>query len=42
MLTVSEFGRVCERRKFKSVCKSKVRRYSRYENGGRVHVRLNV
>ena len=39
---VSEFGRVCERRKFKvNVDKSKVMKCSRYGNGGRMHVRLN-
>ena len=38
----SEFGRVCERRKFKvNVDKSKVMRCSRYGNGGRMHVILN-
>ena len=32
---VSEFGRVCERRKMRvNVCKSKVMRCSRYGNGG--------
>ena len=39
---VSEFGRVCERRKLRvNVCKSKVMRCSRYGNGGRMHVILN-
>ena len=39
---VSEFGRVCERRKLRvNVCKSKVTRYSRYVNVGRMHVILN-
>ena len=39
---VSEFGRVCERRKLRvDVCKSKVMRCSRYGNGGRMHV-INV
>ena len=39
---VSEFGRVCERRKLRvNVGKSKVMRYSRYGNGGRMHVILN-
>ena len=39
---VSEFGRVCERRKFKvNVGKSKVMRWSRYGNGDRMHVILN-
>ena len=39
---MSEFGRVCERRKLRvSVCKSKVTRCSRYGNGGRIHVILN-
>ena len=33
---MSEFGRVCERRKLKvNVGKSKVIRFSRYSNGGR-------
>ena len=36
---VSEFGRVCERRKFRvNVYKSKVMRCSRYENRGRMHM----
>ena len=36
---VSEFGRVCERRKSGvNVGKSKVMRCSRYGNGGRIHV----
>ena len=39
---VSEFGRVCERRKLRvNVGKSNVLRCSRYGNGGRMHVRLN-
>ena len=39
---VSEFGRVCERRKLRvNVGKSKVMRCSRYGNGGRMHVMLN-
>ena len=39
---VTEFGRVCERRKLRvNVGKSKVLRCSRYVNGGRIHVRLN-
>ena len=39
---VSEFGRVCEGRKFKvNVGKSKVMRCSRYGNGDRMHVILN-
>ena len=39
---VSEFGRVCERRKFRvNVGKSKVMRCSRYGNGERMHVILN-
>ena len=39
---VSEFGRVCERRKLRvNVDKSKVMRYSRYGNGGRMQVLLN-
>ena len=39
---VSEFGRVCERRKLRvNEGKSKVMRCSRYGNGGRMHVRLN-
>ena len=39
---VSEFGRVCKRRKLRvSVGKSKVMRCSRYGNGGRMHVILN-
>ena len=42
MLTGSEFGRVCERRKLRvNVRKSKVMRCSRYGNGGRMHVILN-
>ena len=39
---VSEFGRVCERRKFRvNVGKSKVMRCSRYGNGDQMHVILN-
>ena len=39
---MSEFGRVCERRKLRvNVGKRKVIRCSRYENGGRMHVILN-
>ena len=39
---VSEFGRICERRKLGvTVIKIKVIRCSRYGNGGRMHVRLN-
>ena len=39
---VSEFGRVCERRKLRvNVGKSKIMRCSRYGNGGRMHVILN-
>ena len=39
---VSEFGRVCERRKLRvNVGKSKVMRCSRYGNGDRVHMILN-
>ena len=39
---VSEFGRVCERRKLRvNVGKSKVMRYSRHGNGDRMHVILN-
>ena len=39
---VSEFGRVCERRKLRvNVGKSKVTRCSMYVNGGRMYVRLN-
>ena len=39
---VSEYGRVCERRKLKvNVGKSKVMRCSRYGIGDRVHVILN-
>ena len=39
---VSEFSRVCERRKSRvNVCKSKVMRCSRHDNGGRMHVILN-
>ena len=40
---VSEFGRVCKRRKSKvKIGKSKVMRCSRYGNGGRMNVRLNA
>ena len=40
---VSEYGRVCERRKLKvNVGKSKVMRFSRYSNGCRMHAILNV
>ena len=39
---VSEFGRVCERRKLiVNEGKNKVTRCSRYGNGGRIHVILN-
>ena len=39
---VSEFGRVCERRKLRvNVGKSEVIRCSRYGNGDRMHVILN-
>ena len=39
---VSEFGRVCERRKMRvNVGKSNVMRCSRYGNGGRMHAILN-
>ena len=39
---VSEFGRVCDRRKFRAnVGKSKVMRCSRYGNGGQIHVIIN-
>ena len=39
---VSEFGRVCERRKLRvNMGKSKVMRCSRYGNGDRIHVTLN-
>ena len=39
---VSEFGRVCERRKLRvNVGKSKVMRCTRYGNGDRIHVILN-
>ena len=35
---VSEFGRVCERRKLRvNVGKNKVMRCSRFGNGGRIH-----
>ena len=40
--SVSEFGRVCERRKLRlNVGKSKVMRCHRYGNGDRMHVILN-
>ena len=39
---VSEFGRVCERRKLRvNVCKRRVTRCSWYGNGDRMHVILN-
>ena len=39
---VSEFGRVCERRKLRvNVGKSKVMRWSRYGNGCRIDVIMN-
>ena len=39
---VSEFGRVCERRKLRvNVSKSKVMRCARFGNGDRLHVILN-
>ena len=39
---VSEFGRVCKRRKLRvNVCKSKVMRCSRYGNVDQIHVILN-
>ena len=39
---MSEFGRVCERRKLRvDVGKSKVMRCSRYGNGDRMHMILN-
>ena len=39
---VSDFGRVCERRKLRvNVGKSKVMRCSRYDNGDQMHVILN-
>ena len=39
---VSEFGRVCERRKLRvNVSKSKVMRCSGYGNGGQMHAILN-
>ena len=39
---MTEFGRVCERRKLRvNVGKSKVMRCSRYVNGGRMYARLN-
>ena len=38
---VSEFGRVCEKRKLRvNIGKSKVMRCSRYGNGDRMHVIL--
>ena len=41
-ILVSEFGRVCERRKLRvNAGKSKVMRCSRYGNGDRIHVILN-
>ena len=40
-MMVSEYGRVCDRRKLRmNVGKSKVMRCSRYVNGGRMYVRL--
>ena len=40
---VNEFGRVCERRKLRvNIGKSTIMRCSRYGNGGRMHVILNV
>ena len=40
-MCMSEFGRVCERRKLRvNVGKSKVMRCSRYGNGDRMHVIL--
>ena len=39
---VSEFGRVCEKRKLRvNLGKSNIVRYSRYGNGDRMHVILN-
>ena len=39
---MSEFGRVCDRRKLRvDVFKNKVMRCSRYGNGDRMHVILN-
>ena len=39
---VSEFGRICKRKKLRvNVGMSKVMRCSRYGNGGRIHVMLN-
>ena len=38
---VSEFGRVCERRKLVNVGNCKVMTCSRYGNGGRMHEILN-
>ena len=41
-ILASEFGTVCERRKLKvNVGKGKAMRYSRYGNGGIMHVKLN-
>ena len=40
---VSEFGRVCRRRKLRvNVGKSKVMKWSRYGNGGRIHIILKT
>ena len=40
---VTEFGRVCERRKLRvNAGKSKVMRCSRYVNGGRMYVRRKM
>ena len=40
---VSEFGRVCEKRKLReNIGKSKVMRCSRYGNGDRMHVILSL
>ena len=40
---VIDFSRVCERRKLRvNIGKSKVMRCSRYGNGSRMHVNLNV
>ena len=42
IIIVSEFGRVCEKRKLRlNVGKSKVMRCSRYGNGDRKHAQLN-
>ena len=38
---VTEFDKVCERRKLMNVGTSKVMRCTRYVNGGRMYVRLN-